>query len=126
MRAATGAERPSGFKNPVLNGATDWHKSPEGWQKERPPGREHLKQILNTLDFIGFVASHYWTIENELVEWMNPLVAKVWERIGPYVEDEAKRRNEPDFYQAARELGDQCLEWRRAKGLTSIVIDDAT
>jgi len=99
---------------------------PEGWEEERPPGREHLKQILNTFDFIGFVASHYWAIENELVEWMNPLIAKIWERIHLVVEDEGERRNEPDFYAAARELGDQCLEWRRRKGLTTVVIDDAT
>jgi hypothetical protein len=99
---------------------------PEGWQKDRSPGREHLKQTLNSLDFIGFVARHYWTIENELVEWMNPLIAKVWERISLVVEDESERRHEPDYYQAARELGEQCLQWRRNRGLTSVVIDDAT
>jgi len=101
-------------------------RRPEGREEERPPGREHLKQILNTLDFIGFVASHYWTIENELVEWMNPLIAKVWERIHLVVEDEGERRHEPDYYLAARELGDRCLKWRRSRGLRSVVIDDAT
>jgi hypothetical protein len=101
-------------------------QSPEGWTKARAPGRDHLKQILIVFDFIGFVASHYWTIENELVEWMNPLVAKVWERVYLCVEDEAKRRNEPDFYQAARDLGDRCLEWRRKHYEPSVIIDDGT
>lgn len=99
---------------------------PKGWTEPRPPGREHLKRILNTFDFIGFVADHYWTIENELVEWMNPVIAKVWERVYYCVEDEAARRKEPDFYIAARKLGDECLEWRRNKNLTSVILDDAT
>jgi hypothetical protein len=102
------------------------NQRPEGWTDVRPPGKEHLKRVLNTFDFIGFVANHYWTIENELVEWMNPLIAKVWERIYLYVEDEAKRRNEPDFYVAARELGYQCIEWRKQHNLGSVFIDDAT
>ena len=101
-------------------------RCPEGWTEPRPPGREHLKRILNTFDFIGFVADHYWTIENELVEWMNPVIAKVWERVYYCVEDEAARRKEPDFYIAARKLGDDCLEWRRSKNLTSVILDDAT
>jgi hypothetical protein len=38
---------------------------PPGWNSERPPGREKLKYVLNTLDVIGFVARHYWSMENE-------------------------------------------------------------
>jgi hypothetical protein len=94
--------------------------------QERPIGRQHLKQILNAFDFIGFVANHYWTIENELVEWMNPVIAKVWERVYHVVEDEAERRGEPDFYQAARDLGDECLLWRAERGWKSNIIEDAT
>jgi hypothetical protein len=92
----------------------------------RPVGRQHLKQILNCFDFIGFVANHYWTIENELVEWMNPVIAKVWERVYHVVEDEAERRGEPDYYQAARDLGDECLRWRAERGWKSNIIEDAT
>ena len=43
-----------------------------------------------------------------------------------YVEDEARRRNEPDYYQAARDLGDRCLQWRVARGLKTNIIEDAT
>jgi len=100
---------------------------PRGWKSERPPGRDHLKEVLNTFDFIGFVAKHYWNMENELVTWMSPPVAKVWERIWFYVEDEADRRGEPDFYQSAREFGQYCVEWRIKQNLPQAnVIQDAT
>jgi hypothetical protein len=101
-------------------------KHPRGWKGERPPGRDHLKEVLNTFDFIGFVAKHYWNMENELVTWMSPPVAKVWERIYLYVEHEAKQRNEPDFYESAREFGQHCLEWRNDRYPKSNVIEDAT
>ena len=102
-------------------------KIPHGWKNERPPGRDHLKEVLNTFDFIGFVAKHYWNMENELVTWMSPPVAKVWERIWFYVEDEANRRGEPDFYQSAREFGQYCVEWRIKQNLPQAnVIQDAT
>jgi hypothetical protein len=101
-------------------------KIPRGWKSERPPGRDYLKEVLNTFDFIGFVARHYWNMENELVTWMSPPVAKVWERIYFYVEYEAKQRNEPDFYESAREFGKHCLEWRDKRYPKSNVIENAT
>jgi len=99
---------------------------PRGWKGERPPGREHLKNILNSFDFIGFVAEYYWNIENELVEWFSPSVAKVWERIAPAVEAEAEERNEPDFYRSARDFGAHCVVWRKAHYPQSNIIQDAT
>ena len=99
---------------------------PAGWEGERSPGGEHLKQVLNTFDFLGFVARHYWNMENELVEWMSPSIAKVWERVSLCVEDEARRRNEKDFYESAREFGNQCVEWRQKRYPASNIIEDAT
>ena len=99
---------------------------PAGWQGERPPGLEYLKLILNTFDFIGFVAKHYWSVENELIFWMSPAVSKVWERIEPLVEAEALQRNEPDYYEAAREFGSYCVEWRKNNYPPSNIIADAT
>ncbi|MBL7164667.1 MAG: hypothetical protein ISS57_18930 [Anaerolineales bacterium] len=104
----------------VLNETTD------ELDNERPIGKEYLKQVLNWFDFIGFVALHYWSMENELVEWMSPLVAKIWERVGEYVEDEARRRNEDDFFRAARDFGNYCLQWRREHYPDSRIIQDAT
>jgi hypothetical protein len=99
---------------------------PAGWQSERAPGREYLKQVLNTFDFIGFVAQHYWNMENELVMWMSPSVAKVWERIEPIVEEEADKRHEPDYYESARNFGKYCVEWRQKNFPKSRVIKNAT
>ena len=76
-------------------------------------GHRCVKQVLNTFDYIGFVARNYWDLEGPLIEWMCPPVTKVWERIGPYIEEEARRRNEPDYYKWARFFGLYCIEWRR-------------
>jgi hypothetical protein len=78
----------------------------------RGVGRAHLKVVLNDFDFIGFVNDNYWTMEQEIVEWLSPSIAKVWERIGAYIEWEASRRNEPDYYEAARTFGQYCIKWR--------------
>ena len=102
------------------------NKRPRGWKGERPPGKEYLKEVLNTLDFLGFVAKHYWNMGNELVTWMSPPVAKVWERIYLYVKQEAERRNEPDFYESASEFGQYCVDWRNKHYPKSNVINDAT
>jgi len=102
-------------------------KHPEGQEGKRPPGRDYLKEVLNTFDFIGFVAKHYWNMENELVTWMSPPVAKVWERIYLFVQHEADQRNEPDFYISAREFGQYCVDWRKKQNLPQAnVIQDAT
>jgi len=105
---------------------TQVNKKPRGWKSERPPGKEYIKDILNTFDFLGFVAKYYWNMENELVMWMSPSIAKVWERIELYVEEEARRRNEPDYYESAREFGKYCVEWRQKKYPKSSIIKNAT
>lgn len=102
------------------------NKSPRGWKGERSPGKEYIKDILNTFDFIGFVAKHYWNMENEFIMWMSPSIAKVWQRIEVYVEEEATQRNEPDYYESARELGKHCVEWRQKQYPKSNIIKDGT
>ncbi|MBN1566169.1 MAG: hypothetical protein JXA10_20190 [Anaerolineae bacterium] len=103
-----------------------FHEMPDGWEGEIAPGHAHLKRILNTFDFIGFVSSHYWNMDGALVEWMSPPFAKVWERIGTYVEDEAERRQEDDYYKSAREFARYCLQWRQENCKKSVIIDHAT
>lgn len=100
--------------------------SPKDPETGRPVGKETIKRVLNTFDFIGFVTSYYWNMENELAEWMSPAVAKVWERLYLYVEDEKKRRNESDYYQAACAFGDYCLRWRQERYPESTIIEDGT
>jgi hypothetical protein len=90
------------------------------------PGHGCVKQVLNTFDYLGFVACHYWDLEGPLIEWMNPPIAKVWERIGPYVEEEARRRNEPDYYKSARDFGNHCIAWRDQKAFPEpTIVEDA-
>ncbi len=101
--------------------------TPPDWAHELPPGHWYLKRVLNSLDFLGYVEEHYWELEDDLVEWLSPPVAKVWERIGPYVEYEAHRRAEPDFYKSARVFGEKCVRYRDAKGYSrSRIIDQGT
>jgi hypothetical protein len=88
------------------------HQLPKGSKDKRAPGQEYIKRILIDFDFIGFVDENYWKMEGELAEWMSSPVVKVWERIGVYVEEEAARRNEPDYYISARNFGKYCMEWR--------------
>ena len=37
---------------------------------------------------------------------------KTWVKLGPYVEFESRRRNEPDYYIQVRRLAAQCIAWR--------------
>lgn len=99
---------------------------PPNSTSDRAPGKDYVKHILNDFDFIGFVNKNYWKMEKELVNWMSSPVAKVWERIYLYVEEEADERQERDYYESAREFGYQCMKWRRENHLQSEVIDNAT
>jgi hypothetical protein len=45
---------------------------------------------------------------------MNPMIVKTWIKVGPYVEFESERRNEPDYYIQVRRLAEQCVAWRKS------------
>lgn len=121
---------------PILEPDADW----EAWIGEvretlfrstdpaKPPnhGQKCVKEVLNTFDYLGFVALNYWELDAPLMDWLYPMVTKVWERIGPYVEEEARRRQEPAYYQWARAFGNRCLDWRAAKNLPEpVYVQDA-
>lgn len=89
---------------------------PKGWTEERTPGQKHLKSVLNCFDFIGFVVNKYWAAENKEIEWFSPPIAKVWQRIGPYVEHQREIRKEPDYYKEASWLGEYTIKWRKEAG----------
>jgi hypothetical protein len=97
--------------------------SSTGADQAIPEGQHSIKKVLNTLDYFGFVAEHYINVEGPLLEWMSAPIAKVWERIWPYVEVEREKRGEPDYYLSASYIGNKCLEWRNQKGLKSTIID---
>jgi hypothetical protein len=75
-------------------------------------GQQHVKLVLNSFDHLGFLIKQDWITGDAVIEWVSPFVVKVWEKIGPYVEYEAARRNEPDYYEAAKYLAEKCREWR--------------
>lgn len=76
-------------------------------------GQEHVKLVLNSLDHLGFLITQDWVTSDAILQWVSPFVVKVWARIGPYVDYEARRRGEPDYYEAVRDLAERCIEWRR-------------
>lgn len=90
--------------------------------------RKHVKLVLNSLDYFGFLVDQDWVTADEVIGWLSPIVVKVWVKIGPLVEHEcAKRPEEPDYYEAARKLAKKCFHWR-GKNLKSreadITFDD--
>lgn len=85
----------------------------EGIPAMSAEGRTAIKRVLNSLDRVAFLTQSGWIDENLVMPWMNPMIVKSWVKIKPYVEYERKRRNEPDYYQSASKLAEQCLLWRK-------------
>jgi hypothetical protein len=77
-------------------------------------GRQAIKQVLNSLDRVAFLTREGWIPEEMIMPWMNPMIVKAWKKLEPYVDYESKRRHEPDYYQAAREIAQKCIRWRKA------------
>jgi hypothetical protein len=92
--------------------------------QDQATGHKHVKSVLNTFDYLGFVAINYWDLDGPLMDWMNPMITKVWDRLGPYIEEESRRRSEPDYYKWARVFGQRCCEWRTGKSLPEPVYVD--
>lgn len=99
------------------------YKRPKNWTEELAPGHRNVKMTLNTLDYIGFIAENYVNVDGPQLEWMSPPIAKVWERLEPYVENERQERGEPDYYKSAFYIGKKCVAWRKKKGLKSEIIE---
>jgi hypothetical protein len=91
--------------------------SAEGMNAIDSTGQKHIKRVLNSFDHLGFLMQQDWVTAEPVIHWVSPMVVKVWERLGPYIEYEVKRRNEPDYYEAARDLADRCKKWRVQRAL---------
>lgn len=92
-----------------------------------PEERDTVKRVLNSLDRVAFLTQSGWIPEEMVMPWMNPMIVKAWTKLEPYVRYEGERRQEPDYYEHARALGERCLMWR-AKNLPESEItwiDDA-
>ncbi len=84
----------------------------EGLRSLTPEGQDAVKRVLNSLDRVAFLTQAGWIPEDLIMPWMHPMIAKSWEKLGPYVEYERKRRNEPYYYDQAGELASRCRAWR--------------
>ena len=89
---------------------------PAGWELDRSPGQTYIKMVLNNFDFIGFVSEYFWNAQESDIEWLSPPIAKVWERLGPYIQHLGEMRQEPDYYRSASQIGDFCIRFREEKG----------
>lgn len=78
-------------------------------------GRRHVKRILNSYDYLGFIVLKYWELDEDLVGWLSPMVVKVWQRLGPYVERESRWRREPNYYIWARHVGKHMVRWSKER-----------
>ncbi len=83
--------------------------------EEKPEGKAHVKRVLNSFDYMGFLLSQNWDTEDSVVHWVSPFVAKAWCVLAPYVDYEAQIRGEPDYYEMARFLGERCIQWRKER-----------
>lgn len=81
-----------------------------------PEGQAHVKQVLNSFDHLGFLVQHDFGVSDRVIQWVSPFVVKTWAKIGPYVDYEAERRNESDYYESARLLYERCRDWREGHG----------
>lgn len=74
---------------------------------------DRLKLVLNSLDRVAFLTQAGWIPDDLILPWMNAMVVKVWVKLQPYVDYEAARRNEPDYYHQVRRLAARCEAWRK-------------
>jgi hypothetical protein len=99
----------------------------EGVRALTPEGQDAVKRVLNSLDRVAFLTQAGWIPEEMIMPWMNPMIVKAWTKLEPYVRYESERRQEPDYYEHARELAERCIVWR-AENLSEAEItwiDDA-
>jgi hypothetical protein len=80
-----------------------------------PEGQNAIKMTLNCLDYIGFIAKHYWEVEKDSLDWISAPIAKIWRRIGPYVEHVRELRKTSDYYLSAEDVGKMCIQYRTSK-----------
>lgn len=89
--------------------------------------RDAIKQVLNSLDRVAFLTQAGWIPEDMVMPWMSPMILKAWRKLKPWVDFEAERRREPDYYRQVRALAERCTAWRQAHGMSTEVtwVEDA-
>jgi len=74
---------------------------------------DRVKRVLNSLDRVAFLTQAGWIPDDLILPWMNAMVVKAWIKLQPYVDYEAARRSEPDYYRQVRRLAERCVAWRK-------------
>jgi hypothetical protein len=86
----------------------------EGGLTSLPPeGRAYVKQTLNSLDRVAFLTQAGWIPKETVMPWLNPMIVKSWEKLALWVAEESQHRREPDYYEHARQLGEDSIAWRK-------------
>jgi hypothetical protein len=75
-------------------------------------GRAAIKQVLNSLDHVAFLTQAGWIPDEIIMPWMQPMIAKCWEKLAPYVNYEKQRRHETYYYRYVSELARRCQDWQ--------------
>jgi hypothetical protein len=84
----------------------------QGIQGLTEEGRDKVKTVLNTLDRVAFLTQQGWIPDEMTMPWLNLMVLKAWQKLGPYVDYESQRRGEKDYYDGVRDLAERCQRWR--------------
>jgi hypothetical protein len=84
----------------------------QGIQGLTEEGRDKVKTVLNTLDRVAFLTQQRWIPDEMTMPWLNLMVLKAWQKLGPYVDYESQRRGEKDYYDGVRDLAERCQRWR--------------
>ena len=83
--------------------------------------RDAIKHVLNSLDRVAFLTQAGWIPDDIIMPWMSPMILKSWIKLKPWVDYEADRRHEPDYYRQVRALGERCVTWRKTHGMSTEV-----
>jgi hypothetical protein len=77
--------------------------------------KKKIKMALNSIDKVAFVTQAGWIPVEVIMNWINPMIVKLWEKLGPLVLLERVERNEPDYYLDAEIFAEECRKWREKK-----------
>lgn len=71
-----------------------------------------MKRVPNSLGRVAFLTQSGCIPAGMIVHWMSPMVVEAWAKLERHVDLQRRRRHEPDYYEQARELAEQCVEYR--------------
>ncbi|NDJ52767.1 MAG: hypothetical protein GYB68_06745 [Chloroflexi bacterium] len=76
-------------------------------------GQQHVKRVLNSLDYLAFLVEQNWIIGDEVIDWVTPVVVKSWDRLEHVVHYEMQRRGDDQYYRLVGVLAETCIQASR-------------